>query len=93
MVLTEPRTSKAFESTVDAMIDARGVNKTYESGRIRVEALKDIDFQVLRGEMVAIMGPLGMRQDHIAQLSLRSGYDRHWFGPNRRSGTLPDDRQ
>jgi ABC-type dipeptide/oligopeptide/nickel transport system ATPase subunit len=43
----------------DVMISARGVSKTYESGQIQVHALRDIDFTVHRGEMVAIMGPSG----------------------------------
>jgi ABC-type lipoprotein export system ATPase subunit len=41
------------------MIQARGVKKIYRSGQLRVEALRSIDMEVARGEMVAIMGPSG----------------------------------
>jgi putative ABC transport system ATP-binding protein len=41
------------------IIRAQGVKKMYRSGQLRVEALHQIDMQVRRGEMVAIMGPSG----------------------------------
>ena len=41
------------------MIRAQRVWKTYRSGQIRVEALRNIDMEVATGEMVAIMGPSG----------------------------------
>ena len=40
-----------------AIIEAKGVVKTYETGKIKVEALKGVDFSVEKGEMMAIMGP------------------------------------
>ena len=41
------------------IIQARGVRKVYRSGQLRVEALRSIDMEVAKGEMVAIMGPSG----------------------------------
>src|SRR5215467_11068588 len=41
------------------IIRAQKVWKTYRSGQIRVEALRDIDMAVAAAEMVAIMGPSG----------------------------------
>lgn len=41
------------------IIQARGVKKIYRSGQLRVEALRSIDMEVAKGEMVAIMGPSG----------------------------------
>src|SRR5215472_2593851 len=41
------------------IIQAQKVWKTYRSGLIRVEALRNIDMAVASGEMVAIMGPSG----------------------------------
>ena len=42
-----------------AIIEARGLVKIYDTGKVKVDALKGIDLSVARGEMVAIMGPSG----------------------------------
>jgi ABC-type lipoprotein export system ATPase subunit len=41
------------------IIEAQTVHKIYRSGQLRVEALRNIDMVVAKGEMVAIMGPSG----------------------------------
>ncbi len=43
----------------DMMIRATGIHKTYDTGRVKVYALRGVDLTVRRGEMVAIMGPSG----------------------------------
>ncbi|MBA3337736.1 MAG: ATP-binding cassette domain-containing protein, partial [Chloroflexia bacterium] len=43
----------------DVIIRAEGVVKTYDTGTDQVTALRDIDFAVRRGELVAVMGPSG----------------------------------
>lgn len=40
-------------------IDARGVNKTFGTGALAFQALKNVDFQVKRGELVMLVGPSG----------------------------------
>ena len=45
--------------TTDVIIRARGVKKTYHTGKVTVEALKGIDMDVRHGEMVAVMGQSG----------------------------------
>ncbi|MCE7860108.1 MAG: ATP-binding cassette domain-containing protein, partial [Chloroflexi bacterium CFX2] len=44
---------------MDWVIEARGLTKTYIMGEIEVQALRDVSFNVTRGEVVAIMGPSG----------------------------------
>jgi putative ABC transport system ATP-binding protein len=56
-----------------AIIQARGVSKVYESGRLRVEALRGVDLDVRAGEMVAIMGPSGCGKTTL--LNCLSGLD------------------
>ena len=41
------------------IVEARGLTKVYDTGTVRVEALRGVDLGVRRGEMVAIMGPSG----------------------------------
>lgn len=41
------------------IIRVKGLHKTYDTGKVKVHALRGIDFEVKRGAMVAIMGPSG----------------------------------
>jgi ABC-type lipoprotein export system ATPase subunit len=41
------------------IIRAQKIRKIYRSGQLRVEALRNIDIEVTKGEMVTIMGPSG----------------------------------
>ena len=43
----------------ESIIKVQGLHKTYDTGKVKVQALRGIDFAVKRGEMVAIMGPSG----------------------------------
>ncbi|MCL2781724.1 MAG: ABC transporter ATP-binding protein [Actinomycetia bacterium] len=43
----------------DPVIELDGVGKTYRSGALEVEALRDICLRIDQGEYVAIMGPSG----------------------------------
>ncbi|MFC4354939.1 ABC transporter ATP-binding protein [Chryseomicrobium palamuruense] len=42
-----------------AILELKGANKTFGSGRTKVEALKTTDFSAEAGEMIAIIGPSG----------------------------------
>ena len=57
----------------DIIIESIKVRKVYDTGKIRVEALKGLDFVVRRGEMVAIMGPSGCGKTTL--LNCLSGID------------------
>ena len=57
----------------DLIIAAQGVHKTYDTGAVKVNALRGIDLHVPRGEMVAIMGPSGCGKTTL--LNCLSGLD------------------
>ena len=41
----------------DLIVHASGIDKTYYTGKVKVQALKGVNLDVRSGEMVAIMGP------------------------------------
>ena len=57
----------------DIIVEASGVNKTYDTGTVKVHALRGIDLSVERGEIVAIRGPSGCGKTTL--LNCFSGLD------------------
>lgn len=64
--------NKANQAT-DTMIFASQIHKTFRTGKIEVHALRGIDLNVPRSEMVAIMGPSGCGKTTL--LNCLSGLD------------------
>lgn len=57
----------------DFIISAEGVEKTYDTGAVQVNALRGVDLNVERGEIVSIMGPSGCGKTTL--LNCLSGLD------------------
>jgi putative ABC transport system ATP-binding protein len=57
----------------DFMIETHQVVKTYNTGKVIVNALRGVDLQVQRGEMISIMGPSGCGKTTL--LNTLSGLD------------------
>ncbi|ACZ39209.1 ABC transporter ATP-binding protein [Sphaerobacter thermophilus] len=71
--IREERLTVTTERDTDLIITAKGVEKTYDTGKLRVPALRGVDLTVRRGEMVAIMGPSGCGKTTL--LNCLSGLD------------------
>jgi putative ABC transport system ATP-binding protein len=73
-VSVEPRSeAAAVLQESESIVEARGVEKTYDTGKVAVHALRGVDLRLVRGEMVAIMGPSGCGKTTL--LNCLSGLD------------------
>ena len=79
----------------DPIFTATGIHNTYDTGTVKVNALRGVDLTVERGEMVAIMGPSGCGKPTM--LHCLSGLDEIDSGQVAIDGVvlhdLPDDER
>ena len=71
------------------IVIAKGVTKTYDTGKVKVEALRGVDLAVKEGEMIAVMGPSGCGKTTL--LNCMSGLDDLSGGEVRIRGRLLTD--
>ena len=100
LVLSTPQAIAAVKAPIcekmpDPIITATGIHKTYDTGTVKVNALRGVDLTVERGEMVAIMGPSGCGK--TTMLNCLSGLDEVDSGQVVIDGVvlhdLPDDER
>ncbi len=79
----------------ELIVHATGIHKTYDTGKLKVEALRGVSLDVRAGEMVAIMGPSGCGKTTL--LNCLSGLDEIDAGQVLIDGVLlhamPDDER
>lgn len=81
------------ETNKTAAFRTKGLSKTYGSGRSAVHALRGVDLEIGRGEIVVLLGPSGSGKSTL--LNILGGLDRAsggeaWFG--KQSLTEMSDR-
>ena len=67
------RASDASEVREDAVFCARGLSKVYRVGEVEVHALRDVDLDLYRGELVVLLGPSGSGKSTL--LNILGGLD------------------
>ncbi len=81
-------------SMKEAVIDIKGVTKTYVNGKLQVPVLHGIDLQIFEGEFTSIMGPSGSGKSTF--MNILGCLDRPTDGFYRLSGeevaNLDDDQ-
>ena len=66
---SSPRRKNGQEVTADGVvIRMAGIRKVYDTGKVKVEALRGIDLVVHRGEFVAVVGPSGSGKSTLMNL-------------------------
>jgi putative ABC transport system ATP-binding protein len=60
--------AQASAAATSPLIRMRGIRKVYDTGKIKVEALRDIDLEIADGEFLAIVGPSGSGKSTLMNL-------------------------
>lgn len=65
---------EARSGATDALLSARGLTKVYDTGDVKVRALRGVDLDVAQGELLVLLGPSGSGKSTL--LNILGGLDR-----------------
>jgi len=89
------KTRSVGETMSEYIIEAKNVHKIYDTGKVKVHALRGIDVTIRKGEMVCIMGPSGGGK--TTMLNCLSGLDEPTEGEvyleGKRLNDMTDDEK
>jgi len=78
MTQTTQAPDRVHQSTAPALIELRGVEKVFRTGKLEYRALRGVDLTIADGDMVAIVGPSGSGKSTI--MNMITGIDRPTAG-------------
>ena len=55
-------------------VEFKDVKKVYKTGEVEINALRDVDFEIEKGEFCVIVGSLRCGQDYYLEYPWRYGY-------------------
>ena len=67
------QTAAAAQASITPVFQVRGLTKVYEMGEVKVEALRGVDFELLPGELIVLLGPSGSGKSTL--LNILGGLD------------------
>jgi putative ABC transport system ATP-binding protein len=70
---TGPEPVDGDRARPEAVFRARGVSKVYQVGEVEVHALREVDLELFRGELVVLLGPFGSGKSTL--LNILGGLD------------------